>query len=170
MGQSRFIALTVRPNESCKIELPPCSALDIKHAALATDGRPSQRCVLECELATHSFVLCSIPPNAPLQASLGTVITNDPAEEAWMFLRARGSCAFHVLGRLEVDDDGAAEPPKKVVEGEAPRKAAKRAKIATPAGNDSVDLSDSGWALGAPKSSAAMKDAKEADFLASGND
>ena len=165
---SKFIALTVRPNESCKIDLPPCSALDIKHAALATDGKPSERCVLECELATHSFVLCSIPPNGPLQASLGTVITNDPAQAAWMFLRARGSCSFHVIGRMEIDVGEDEEPP--------PKKVAKSSNAARPAAKPTgaaVDLTDSGWALDAPKSSDKdheSGDAPEAMYAGSGNE
>lgn len=71
-----------------------------------------------------------------------------------MFLRARGSCAFHVLGRMEVDE------PK--------RKVAKRRAIATSTGSSStkggvsekkIDLTDTGWALNQPRSSVENKQA-----------
>ena len=39
-----------------------------------------------------------------MQASLGTVVTNDPDAPAWLFLRARGPRTFHVLGRINVDE------------------------------------------------------------------
>ena len=105
MGR-RFLSLAVKPGEDCKVAMPPCSALEFKHAALAADrgAPPTERCTLECDLATHQFVLCSLPPGAPMQASLGTVVTNDPDAPAWLFLRARGPRTFHVLGRINVDD------------------------------------------------------------------
>uniref|UniRef100_A0A7S2GQM9 Nucleoplasmin-like domain-containing protein n=1 Tax=Haptolina brevifila TaxID=156173 RepID=A0A7S2GQM9_9EUKA len=96
-----FFSLTITPGEDCKVLMPPCSALEIKHAALV--AKPSARCTLECDLATHRFVLCSIPPGGPMQALLSTVVTNDPDQEAWLFLKATGPCAFNVLGRLVVD-------------------------------------------------------------------
>jgi hypothetical protein len=107
LGQTlgrKFISLVVTPGVECKITMPPCSALEIKHAALATSGKLSDRCTLECDLATHQFVLCSLPPDGPKQASLATVVTNDPNAQAWLFLKARGPVAFHVLGRLEYDN------------------------------------------------------------------
>ena len=98
-----FIAYEVKPGDACKIAMPGCSALEIKHAALASGSSSNARCTLECDLATHSFVLCSLPPGGRMQASLGTVVTNDPNETAWLFLKATGPCAFHVLGRLVID-------------------------------------------------------------------
>ena len=92
--------------------------------------------MLECDLATHSFVLCSLTPGGPRQAALGTVITNDPDQTAWLFLKARGPRAFHVLGRMTSE----------VAAGS--RKAA-RAPSAD-AGASSFDLEDSGWGLDAP--------------------
>ncbi|KAL1524603.1 hypothetical protein AB1Y20_019492 [Prymnesium parvum] len=142
MAPSKLIALTVRPNEPCRVDLPPCSALEIKQAALA-HASPRGRAVLECDLATHRFVLCSIPPCGPLQASLSTIVTNDPAHAAWMFLRARGSSEFHVLGRMEVDGGGGAG-------GRARRRAAR----AGGEEGEEMDVTDSGWALAQPKSSA----------------
>ena len=100
------------------MRLPPCSALEIKHAALVS--KPKLRCTLACDLATHNFVLCSIPPGGIMirimQAALGTVVTNDPDQEAWLFLKATGPCAFNVLGRIIVDDTrrGAAAEPANV--------------------------------------------------------
>ena len=157
---SKFIGLVVRPGEDCKVELPPCSAFEIKHAALAVGGRPSERCTLECNLATHSFVLCSISrASGPLQAVLGTVVTNDPAQSAWFFLKARGSQAFHVLGRLEVDVSGEspAASPKRSKRGakKGTTVAATGALQANAGLTDSsppLDVTDSGWDLGAPAS------------------
>lgn len=104
MGR-RFLSLVVTPGTECKIVMPPCSALEIKHAALAAAKKPPMsRCTLECDLATHTFVLCSLPPGGPMQASLGTVVTNDPDVSAWLFLKATGPRAFHVLGRINVDE------------------------------------------------------------------
>ena len=111
MGK-RLLSLIVEPGVDCKVELPPCSALEIKHAALAVDKRPpTERSVLECDLATHSFVLCSLPPGGPMQASLGTVVTNDPDSEAWIYLKARGTRSFHILGRI-VTDERAPKPSR----------------------------------------------------------
>ena len=95
MGR-RFLALVVTPGVDCKVSMPPCSALEIKHAALA-NGKvpPGTRCTLECDLATQSFVLCSLPAGGPKQAKIGTVVTNDPDEPAWFFLKATGPIAFH---------------------------------------------------------------------------
>ena len=104
MGR-QFLSLVVQPGVDCKVAMPPCSALEIKNAALAVGKKPpAERSVLECDLATHSFVLCSLPPGGPMQAQLGTVVTNDPDAEAWLFLKARGPRAFHVLGRLVTDE------------------------------------------------------------------
>ena len=107
----RFLALTVEPGVDCKVSMPPCSALEIKNAALAPaeksftgKGKQQQRCTLECDLATHHFVLCSLPPGGHQQASLGTVVTNDPDAPAWLFLKARGPRTFHVLGSIQVDE------------------------------------------------------------------
>lgn len=104
MGK-RFFSTIVKPGTECKVELPPCSAIEMQHCALAEGGAVKERCTLECDLATHSFVLCSLPPGGPMQARLGTVVTNDPSVGAWLFLKAKGPRAFHVIGRLAVDDD-----------------------------------------------------------------
>ena len=105
MGRPRFLSVAVAPGQDCKVALPPCSAIEIRNAALAVGsaGPLTERCTLECDLATHSFVLCSLPPGGPMQASLGTVVTNDPDTPAWLFLRARGPRTFHVVGRINVD-------------------------------------------------------------------
>ena len=63
------------------------------------------RCTLEVDLASRHFVLCSMSPGGPMQTSLSTVVTNDPNEAAWLFLRARGPRSFHVLGRLNIDNE-----------------------------------------------------------------
>ena len=97
---SSIIALVVEPGVDCKVSMPPCSALEIKNAALAPavklagKQQAQQRCTLECDLATHHFVLCSLPPGGHQQASLGTVVTNDPDVPAWLFLKARGPRTF----------------------------------------------------------------------------
>ncbi len=99
-----LIACKVTPGDhGCKIAMPGCSALEIKHCALAPGAAPSTRCTLEMDLATHNFVLCSLPPGGRMQATLHTVVTNDPDQTAWLFLKATGPRAFHVLGRLIVD-------------------------------------------------------------------
>lgn len=99
-----LVCYTVRPGEECKVVLPPCSALEIKHAALSAGSPPAGRCTLLCDLATHGFVLCSLPPRGVrMQASLSTVVTNDPDQSAWIYLKATGERAFHVIGRLVVD-------------------------------------------------------------------
>jgi hypothetical protein len=111
----RFVSYKVTPGEECKVEMPPCSALEIKHAALMAGAPPKERCTLSCDLATHQFVLCSLPPGAiKMQASLGTVVTNDPDQTAWLFLKASGPRAFHVLGRIVVDRSRAVEPAAKI--------------------------------------------------------
>jgi len=110
MTRQRFVSLKVTPGVECRVNMPPCSALEIKHAALAMGGLLTGRCTLECDLATHHFVLCSLPPGGHKQATLGTVITNDPDANAWLFFRARGPQTFHVLGRLSVDDRRSAAP------------------------------------------------------------
>mmetsp|Transcript_21074 Transcript_21074/g.45237 ORF Transcript_21074/g.45237 Transcript_21074/m.45237 type:complete len:314 (-) Transcript_21074:330-1271(-) len=140
MAGSRIFATWVKPGKDCKVKLPPCSALEIKNAALSTSsGSPSERCVLECDLATHSFVLCSLAPGGPRQAALGTVITNDPSEPAWLFLKARGPCGFHVLGRLMVETH---VPVAGISTG-------MRDAEETHATSE-LDLGDSGWGLGSP--------------------
>ena len=91
-GRSAFFSTRVTPGRASKLALPPCSSLELSNAAIdAGTGRadPSARCVLECDLATHSCVLCSLVPGGPRQAALGAVITNDPAQRAWFFLKAR---------------------------------------------------------------------------------
>ena len=91
-GRSAFFSTRVTPGRASKLALPPCSSLELSNAAIeAGTGRadPSARCVLECDLATHSFVLCSLVPGGPRQAALGAVVTNDPAQRAWFFLKAR---------------------------------------------------------------------------------
>ena len=104
-----LVCYTVRPGEDCKVVLPPCSALEIKHAALTAGSPPAGRCTLLCDLATHGFVLCSMPPRGVrMQASLSTVVTNDPDQSAWIYLKATGERAFHVIGRLVVDRKSAA--------------------------------------------------------------
>ena len=117
MPNSRpILTVVVTPGTPCKIELPPCSALEIKQAALSSiEPLPAERCVLECDLASHSFVLCSIIPSGPHQAALGTVITNDPDERAWVFLKARGPRAFHVICQLVVDDSKPDASPAELV-------------------------------------------------------
>jgi hypothetical protein len=101
---ARFVALTVTPGVPCKVILPPCSALQLSNAALAAPpGQAFGRCQLECDLATHSFVICSLLTTGVRQAGLDVAITNDPAEAAWFFLNAKGPHAFHVVGRLIQD-------------------------------------------------------------------
>lgn len=101
---ARFVALTVTPGVPCKVILPPCSALQLSNAALAAQpGQSFGRCQLECDLATHSFVICSLLTTGVRQAGLDVAITNDPAEAAWFFLNAKGPHAFHVVGRLIQD-------------------------------------------------------------------
>ena len=89
--RSAFFSTTVRPGKATKLALPPCSSLELSNAAIepAAKPHPSARSVLECDLATHSFVLCALVPVGPRQAALGAVITNDPAQRAWFFLKAR---------------------------------------------------------------------------------
>ena len=87
---TKFLSLVVRPGERCKISLPGCSALELKQAALAPGGPITERVVLECDLAVKRFVLCSLVPRGPMQATLGTVVTNDPDQAAWLYLTARG--------------------------------------------------------------------------------
>jgi hypothetical protein len=99
-----FVALTVTPGVPCKVILPPCSALQLSNAALAAQpGQSFGRCQLECDLATHSFVICSLLTTGARQAGLDVAITNDPDETAWFFLNAKGPHAFHVVGRLIQD-------------------------------------------------------------------
>ena len=126
---------SVEPGKQCKVVLPPCSAIEIKNASLdARCGSTSERCVLECDLATRSFALCSLVPNGPRQAALGTVITNNPNDVAWLFLRARGTCTFHVLGQLIVE------------------RRAKRPPLppAPPPAESELNLDESGWGFGSP--------------------
>lgn len=154
---SRFVSLTVSPGRECKLSLPGCSALELKNAALASNEAPTRRCTLECDLATHSFVLASIPPGAKRQAVLGTVLTNDPNEPAWLFFKATGPCAFHVVGRLQVD--GGAEAESSEAESSSESSGA--------AGAGTVEESDDDWGLGPAKpyvkpSAAARKGAKAA--------
>jgi hypothetical protein len=132
MGK-RFFSTVVQPGAECKVELPPCSAIEIQHAALAEGGPLTSRATLECDLATHSFVLCSLPAGGPLQARLGTVVTNDPDAAAWLFLKATGPRPFHVIGRLAVDDDQDS--------GAAGERKAKRRAAAAAARRDTFDAS-----------------------------
>jgi len=173
-----MIALTATPGKQCKVVLPPCSALELKNAALAPPGECSSRAVLECQLATRSFVLCSLTPDGPRQAALGTVVMNDPEQAAWVFLKARGA-TFHVLGRLVTEDkaasrDVAGRHPKpqakpKTAVSAAPSAAANASEAAAsrqsqaarptprststaavPAQSTGVDqMMDTGWGLGA---------------------
>ena len=108
---TKFLSLVVRPGERCKISLPGCSALELKQAALAPGGPITERVVLECDLAVKRFVLCSLVPRGPMQATLGTVVTNDPDQAAWLYLTARGPRPLHVIGTLSVDSRE--ERPKK---------------------------------------------------------
>ena len=131
---SRLIALTVTPGRSCKIAMPNCSAMELKHAALApavASASQSERCTLECTLATRSFVLCSLPPGR-MQASLGTVVTNDPDETAWLFLKATGPRAVHVFGRLIISSRGGSG------DGQGNRTSTSKRRIAGPDGPDAV--------------------------------
>ena len=134
---THFLAVTVIPGTPCKIDMPGCSALEIKHAALvAGKGKGAVRNTLECSLATQNFVLCSLPAvGGHKQARLGVVITNDPDQMAWLFLTASGDRAIHVVGRLVVSvgvmsgshtkrrasvaepSSGAAPPPKRARRG-----------------------------------------------------
>mmetsp|Transcript_50050 Transcript_50050/g.153995 ORF Transcript_50050/g.153995 Transcript_50050/m.153995 type:complete len:190 (+) Transcript_50050:86-655(+) len=115
---SRFVSLTVTPGVDCKVILPPCSALTLSNAALAAQPKSAAfgRCVLECDLATHSFVVCSLLTTGVRQAAPEITITNDPDEPAWFFLKASGPHSFHVLGRLIEDKatrrSSAAESPR----------------------------------------------------------
>ncbi|EOD09680.1 hypothetical protein EMIHUDRAFT_459910 [Emiliania huxleyi CCMP1516] len=94
---SRFVSLTVTPGVDCKVILPPCSALTLSNAALAAQPKSAAfgRCVLECDLATHSFVVCSLLTTGVRQAAPEITITNDPDEPAWFFLKASGPHSFH---------------------------------------------------------------------------
>ena len=100
---TKFLSLVVRPGERCKISLPGCSALELKQAALAPRRAITERVVLECDLAVKRLVLCSLVPRGPMQATLGTVVTNDPDQAAWLYLTARGPRPLHVIGTLSVD-------------------------------------------------------------------
>ena len=99
---TKFLSLVVRPGERCKISLPGCSALELKQAALAPGGPITERVVLECDLAVKRFVLCSLVPRGPMQATLGTVVTNDPDQAAWLYLTARGPRPLHVLSLIHI--------------------------------------------------------------------
>ena len=147
-----ILTIVVTPGTPCKIELPPCSALEIKQAALSgIEPLPAERCVLECDLASHSFVLCSIIPNGPHQAALGTVITNDPDEPAWVFLKARGPRAFHVICQLVVDDSKPDASPAELVVPPGYQRVTRESLLREEsAARPELDLSDSGWGLGAP--------------------
>lgn len=70
-----------------------------------------------------------------MQASLSTVVTNDPAVPAWLFLTARGPRAFHVLGRICTDD---VRKPKAVDKQEDSQRAA------ASGGEEALETSD--WA------------------------
>jgi len=152
---SNFVSYTVTPGKACKVMLPPCSALEIKNAALVGAEPLTGRCTLECDLATHSFVLCSLPPGGKRQAVLGTVLTNDPDQSAWLFFKARGPCAFHVLGRLQVDSASAVEGEEGASDDSADGEGG---YSGGPAGaKESDDGSGEGaeddWGLGPPKAS-----------------
>mmetsp|Transcript_4603 Transcript_4603/g.10014 ORF Transcript_4603/g.10014 Transcript_4603/m.10014 type:complete len:333 (+) Transcript_4603:196-1194(+) len=150
---SRIITIRVTPGDECKVVLPPCSALEIKNVALdAVSSAPlTERCTLECDLATHRFVLCSLTQSGPLQAALGTVITNDPAEAAWLFLKARGPRSFHVIGRLIAEHkDEAAAPKPKARSGRMANGSATAPMSKADAAADGLDLDDNGWGLANP--------------------
>lgn len=105
---SRFVSLTVTPGVDCKVILPPCSALTLSNAALAAQPKSAAfgRCVLECDLATHSFVVCSLLTTGVRQAAPEITITNDPDEPAWFFLKVRAPLCSKLLRTCS-----AAHPP-----------------------------------------------------------
>ena len=162
-----ILTVVVTPGTPCKIELPPCSALEIKQAALSGIERlPAERCVLECDLASHSFVLCSIIQNGPHQAALGTVITNDPDEPAWVFLKARGPHAFHVLCQLVVDDSKPDASPAELIVPPGYQRVTRESLLREEnAARPELDLSDSGWGLGAPVGSGDIGRTKASSYL-----
>ena len=162
-----ILTVVVTPGTPCKIELPPCSALEIKQAALSgIEPLPAERCVLECDLASHSFVLCSIIPSGPHQAALGTVITNDPDEPAWVFLKARGPRAFHVICQLVVDDSKPDASPAELVVPPGYQRVTRESLLREEnAARPELDLSDSGWGLGAPVGSGDVGRPKASSYL-----
>ena len=167
MPNSRpILTVVVTPGTPCKIELPPCSALEIKQAALSSiEPLPAERCVLECDLASHSFVLCSIIPSGPHQAALGTVITNDPDERAWVFLKARGPRAFHVICQLVVDDSKPDASPAELVVPPGYQRVTRESLLRESTARPELDLSDSGWDLGAPVGSGDVGRPKPSSYL-----
>ena len=167
MPNSRpILTVVVTPGTPCKIELPPCSAREIKQAALSSiEPLPAERCVLECDLASHSFVLCSIIPSGPHQAALGTVITNDPDERAWVFLKARGPRAFHVICQLVVDDSKPDASPAELVVPPGYQRVTRESLLRESTARPELDLSDSGWDLGAPVGSGDVGRPKPSSYL-----
>ena len=156
---TKFLSLVVRPGERCKISLPGCSALELKQAALAPGGPITERVVLECDLAVKRFVLCSLVPRGPMQATLGTVVTNDPDQAAWLYLTARGPRPLHVIGTLSVDSRE--ERPKKRKRRQEPAAAAAaEAAVDATMGDDGMWESD--WGLGAPVATSAKAAAADA--------
>ena len=156
---TKFLSLVVRPGERCKISLPGCSALELKQAALAPGGPITERVVLECDLAVKRFVLCSLVPRGPMQATLGTVVTNDPDQAAWLYLTARGPRPLHVIGTLSVDSRE--ERPKKRKRRQEPAAtAAAEPAVDATMGDDGMWESD--WGLGAPVATSAKAAAADA--------
>ena len=156
---TKFLSLVVRPGERCKISLPGCSALELKQAALAPGGPITERVVLECDLAVKRFVLCSLVPRGPMQATLGTVVTNDPDQAAWLYLTARGPRPLHVIGTLSVDSRE--ERPKKRKRRQEPAATA-AAELAVDATMGDDGLWESDWGLGAPVATSAKAAAADA--------
>ena len=156
---TKFLSLVVRPGERCKISLPGCSALELKQAALAPGGPITERVVLECDLAVKRFVLCSLVPRGPMQATLGTVVTNDPDQAAWLYLTARGPRPLHVIGTLSVDSRE--ERPKKRKRRQEPAAAA-AAEPAVDATMGDDGMWESDWGLGAPVATSAKAAAADA--------
>ena len=156
---TKFLSLVVRPGERCKISLPGCSALELKQAALAPGGPITERVVLECDLAVKRFVLCSLVPRGPMQATLGTVVTNDPDQAAWLYLTARGPRPLHVIGTLSVDSRE--ERPKKRKRRQEPA-AATAAEPAVDATMGDDGMWESDWGLGAPVATSAKAAAADA--------
>lgn len=162
---NHLFRVKVTPGKESKVYLPPCSALEIRNAALSIEsGRPSARSVLECDLATHSFVLCALVPNGPRQAALATVITNDPNEPAWLFFKARGPCAFHVLGRLIAEGGAAAAEGRQEEgsdgsdsEGSDSEGGLSEGSEEVVDGDGAIRLDDTGWGLGAPVRSSTQR-------------
>ena len=110
-------------------------------------------------------MLCSIIPSGPHQAALGTVITNDPDERAWVFLKARGPRAFHVICQLVVDDSKPDASPAELVVPPGYQRVTRESLLRESTARPELDLSDSGWDLGAPVGSGDVGRPKPSSYL-----